>query len=454
MTTSLSKISIAIVGAGPVGTSLAIWLAQMLPRTRITLLDARPLNADLHRDPRTLALSWGSVQMLKRHMNWPANAAEPILEVQISQQSGPRLPFGSLEQERFVQITARQQKTPMLGAVMRYGALLQPLQALWLQAQAAQPHRLQSRFGTKVVAITSAGLASPPVAASASSGPPRWLVNLGSGLGTDSNVGVEVQFLASETAPAADGDQASCQTDSFDLVVMAEGSSMQQNDADEHLAHTRTYKQTAWLGTVEMAGAPRGVAFERFTLNGPAALLPLDDQQNALVWCVPRNADPVRAQDDAARMAMLNSIFPKQAGEIKGISALKPLPLVMRTPCRQLADPRIWRIGNAAQTLHPVAGQGLNLGLRDAWICAQTLRQTLAEVPANQNPSWRKAAKSFENARAPDRWTMLLTTDALARGFTLDWPGLMSARELGLTALQTFSPLKSTLANHLMFGWR
>jgi 2-octaprenyl-6-methoxyphenol hydroxylase len=420
--TTALPTSIAIVGAGPVGVSLALWMALMLPHTRITLIDARPIDSDLNRDPRTLALSWGSVQMLQRLNAWAPDAAEPIWDVRVSQQSTAQF-LGACLPKPEVHITAKQQKQPMLGAVMHYGTLLQALQQQWLlQARAAD--RLHSQFGAQVVGIT-----------------PRPL-------------GIELQTQIQSASQAVAHEH----TALYDLVLVAEGNLQKQAVAhapkSQHRFSSHTYAQTAWLGSVDMANAPRGVAFERFTLNGPAALLPLGDQQNALVWCVPSKAGPVQALNDAARIAVLNTIFPEQAGKIIGISALKPLPLVMRVPCRAQADPRIWTLGNAAQTLHPVAGQGLNLGLRDALVCAEALRWASVHAPSHQHPDWYRAAKHFERSRAPDRWATLLATDALARGFSRDWPGLLTARELGLVAVQTWRPLKTVLANHMMFGWR
>jgi 2-octaprenyl-6-methoxyphenol hydroxylase len=105
------------------------------------------------------------------------------------------------------------------------------------------------------------------------------------------------------------------------------------------------------------------------------------------------------------------------------------------------------RIGNAAQTLHPVAGQGLNLGLRDAAELVHALRRCTPDgLPA--------LLRRLEWARGPDRWSMIVATDFLARSFTWRWPGLPAARGLGLAVLQALPPLKSALARQMMFGRR
>jgi 2-octaprenyl-6-methoxyphenol hydroxylase len=108
----------------------------------------------------------------------------------------------------------------------------------------------------------------------------------------------------------------------------------------------------------------------------------------------------------------------------------------------------VLRIGNAAQTLHPVAGQGLNLGLRDAFAVAQALEA----VPHRQSLDAALAGVSWQ--RAPDRLGLLLTTDALARGFAWQGPVWPAARALGLSALAACPPWRRQLAQRLMWGWR
>jgi 2-octaprenyl-6-methoxyphenol hydroxylase len=103
------------------------------------------------------------------------------------------------------------------------------------------------------------------------------------------------------------------------------------------------------------------------------------------------------------------------------------------------------RIGNAAQTLHPVAGQGLNLGFRDAFelVAALARRRDVDSV-----------LRRLEWQRAPDRWAMIAATDFLARSFTWSLPGLGTARGVGIAALQRLGPLKSAIARQMMFGSR
>ena len=185
--------------------------------------------------------------------------------------------------------------------------------------------------------------------------------------------------------------------------------------------------QTAWVGTVTLAGGTPGLAIERFTRHGPAALLPLQPNAEgqaraALVWCVATQDDPVGGLSDAQRLAVLATIFPPQAGRLTGISPLKSFALGLNAE-RTLVNGRIVRIANAAQTLHPVAGQGLNLGLRDVHELVHALRRAKDLDQALRRAEW---------ARAADRWSTIATTDFLARSFTWKLPGAASARGLGL----------------------
>ena len=162
------------------------------------------------------------------------------------------------------------------------------------------------------------------------------------------------------------------------------------------------------------------------------------------MWCVPTADDPVRDLDDAQRRAVLNATLPAAAGRIVQISPLKSFALGLLAE-RTLVRGREVRIGNAAQTLHPVAGQGLNLGLRDAFALVEALRRT---------PDVGQALRRVEWQRAADRWSMIATTDFLARSFTWQWPGTGAARGLALAALQAAPALKRALAQQMMYGRR
>jgi 2-octaprenyl-6-methoxyphenol hydroxylase len=429
-------LHLAIIGAGPAGLSLALQARHALPRARITVFDARAADHDVAADARTLALSLGTVQELQRMGVWPAIAATgqtaPILTVHVSQQQPTVLWPGRTQPE--VRITALEQAVPQLGAVLSYGTLVAPLQAAWLDACALEPHRLAMRFGTPV----------------------HGLKALAHGVEVDADI-----------------------AEAVDVAVVAEGGVFGQRAAlnwPEGLQ--RDYEQTAWVGQVRLAADhPIGVAYERFTPSGPAALLPLPDgplmgpggvpaadsrhgRRAALVWCVGRNDDPVAQLNEAQRLTLLNTLFHPEVGPIEAVSSLKGFPLGLQAHRRLVEDGAIVRIGNAAQTLHPVAGQGFNLAMRDVHELLAALRQadavgiTGAAAAGTRSAAVRGALARFERRRQPDRWALMATTDLLARSFTWPAPILATARGLGLGALQALSPAKRLLARSMMFGWR
>ena len=398
----MKALSIAIIGAGPVGLALALLAARQLPQAQITLFDSRAADHDLSGDGRTLALAIGSIQLLQRIGAWQDVHAEPISEVWISQQAPALAAPGWLGTPE-VRLSAIDLAVPMLGAVLGYGALVAPMQRAWEAAAAAAPARLHSRFSAAVTAL-------------------KELPD-----------GVEVDAGVAER---------------FDLAVVAEGGVFgERRIADLQ----RDYRQNAWVGSVTLSGGTRGLAVERFTRDGPAALLPLPPaadrpgQRASLVWCVPRDDDPVRELDDAQRLAVLNTVFDRRVGRIESVSALKCFALGLAAQ-RSLVRGRTVRIGNAAQTLHPVAGQGLNLGLRDAAVLARMLAMDATSLTVQ-----RYAAE-----RRRDRGATIRITDTMARIFASAPDGAVSQDLLGLSLglVDTVRPLKRALAEQLMFGRR
>ncbi|MBV8034196.1 FAD-dependent monooxygenase [Roseateles sp.] len=389
----------AVIGAGPAGLALALLAAERLGDHEIHLFDTRALDHDVGRDARTLALNLGSIRLLQRLSAWEPERAQAIRAVHVSQ--APPAPIAGE-----VRISATEQGLPQLGAVLPYGALVAPLQQRWLALAGAAPQRLFTRFGTAVHAIRS----------------------------------------------QADGVELDCGegpiVDRFDLAVVAEGGVF----AEQQRKSIRSdYHQNAWVGSVRLATPGlQGLAIERFTRNGPLALLPLpDDAQGpraALVWCLPQAEDDIATLSDAQRLTVIQQQLPAAAGRLTGISALKCFPLGLNAETRLLQG-RALRIGNAAQTLHPVAGQGLNLGLRDAQALVDALREA-AETGQDLDATLARV----EWQRAPDRWPMIAATDFLARSFAWRLPGLPALRGLALAGLELATPLKTALARRMMFG--
>jgi 2-octaprenyl-6-methoxyphenol hydroxylase len=371
---------IAIGGAGPVGLALAALLvARGMAPQRIALLDAREL-ARAVQDPRSLALSWGSRQILEDIGAWPTEV-HPIEQIHVSRRGH----FGRTLIDR------SDVGVPALGYVSRYGAVVQALAA----------------------AVERAGVrALRPVHVA--------------GFEEDAN---RVTLRLGDDRVLHAG-----------LLAQAEGG-LYTERAGKPIS--RDYNQTAIICHVTVSEPQPVRAFERFTDEGPLALLPQDDGY-ALVWCLrPARALQVSALSEASFLAQLQEAFGHRLGRFLTASPRLSYPLGLNAGAHH--GERIVAIGNAAQTLHPVAGQGLNLGLRDAAVLARML----AHAPQPET------LRRFAAARQPDRRLTIGLTDAMARLFA-DTPKGAGQSLLGLSLglLDAFAPARRLLAEQMMFGRR
>ncbi len=214
----------------------------------------------------------------------------------------------------------------------------------------------------------------------------------------------------------------------------------------------REYGQHALLASVRAALPRDGWAFERFTREGPLALLPHPAAADtyAVVWCCPpERAQALAALDNAAFSAALAEAFGDRLGALTCLAPRHVFPLVLSAR-RALVQGRTVAVGNAAQTLHPVAGQGLNLGLRDAARLAQALAPWL--IRPDTAPT--AALDAFARARHADRWLTAGLTDLMPRAFTTGLAPLEHAGGLALLSLDLLQPLRAPLARHLLQGLR
>lgn len=225
------------------------------------------------------------------------------------------------------------------------------------------------------------------------------------------------------------------------LVVHAEGAS---SDAVE-----KPYGQSALVALVETRRAPRHTAFERFSAEGPIALLPVSQanagERYALIWtAAPQRAEALAAADNRAFVAALAQAIGPAPGEPVAVAQRSVRPLVLRVRATRVA-PRAVYIGNAAQTLHPVAGQGLNLGLRDAW----TLARALADAP---DPGDAALLARYAARRRLDARATIGVTHWLAAGFTGANAPLRAARGLALTLLDVLPGPRRFFARRMIYG--
>lgn len=376
-----TDFDIAICGAGPVGLTLAALLVKRgVAPARIALIDGKTVDSAM-KDPRSIALSHGSRQIFEDVGAWPI-AASPIHQIHISR----RAHFGR------TLIDCKDHDLPALGYVTRYGTLVSRLATIVGNAAVTTLRPVQ---------VTSA---------------------------TEQENAVVLHFSDDKTATAH-------------IMVQAEGGVFGDQPAK---SLNRDYGQTAIVAQIGVSAPIPHRAFERFTDEGPLALLPQDDGY-ALVWCVrPETAEKLSALPDADFLAALQQAFGTRLGRFISATQRNAYPLGLNA--RTDTSARTVAIGNAAQTLHPVAGQGLNLGLRDATVLARLLASERSPAMLDR----------FAANRQNDRSVTIHLTDIMARVFSSAPDGALSQGLLGLSLgiVDAFRPAKRLLAEQMMFGRR
>lgn len=237
-------------------------------------------------------------------------------------------------------------------------------------------------------------------------------------------------------------------------VVHAEGGLFKKQDWVES---GRDYGQSALVGLVEVENAIPHQAWERFTSEGPLAVLPSHYGPKILnlVWCGSPASSQHRLQlSDENFLRELQDEFGSRIGRFLKIQDRRLYELGLNYRKDITKENEVW-IGNAAQTLHPVAGQGLNLGLRDSFLLAETLVSVFSK-PSNGQSSeeLQSALERYAQSRKVDRTTTIGLTDFMARVFTSNLAPIVVARGLALSALQWLPPVKTALARQMMFGRR
>ncbi|MEO1767281.1 FAD-dependent monooxygenase [Thiobacter aerophilum] len=385
---------ILIVGGGPVGATLALALARGMDPAAplsITVLEARRDLGSLA-DARTLALSHGSRLILEQIGIWPRLPdPTPITRIHVSQ----RASFGR------TLLTAREAGLPALGYVIDYAALLAAFDGALREAQ------LSYLTGAEVERVEPHAV-TPRVV---------WRGEVGERM---------------ETAR---------------LMVLADGGRLVGTLPGVRQIR-RDYGQWAVVGQVRSERPHDGLAYERFTPDGPAALLPYRDRF-ALVWTAsPETAQTILSWDDPTFLARLNAHFGDRQGRFLWASPRAAFPLGLRR-----SEPRVLArtvlVGNAAQTLHPVAGQGFNLGLRDAFELAGRILAT--PRPALGGDAMLKA---YARGRRLDTGGAMFFTDWLVRGFSNDVPVLREVRAAALSLLDIVPPAKDFVVRRMIFGAR
>ena len=379
---------VAIAGGGMVGASLAVALLPLGLRT--VLIESVPFGAASQPsfDERTTALSNGSRRILTGMGLWQevGAAATPIRRIHVSDQGR----FG------FARLDAREQGVDALGFVMPNRVLGA---ALWRRLESSDT--CLSLSPARVVEVRA------------------------------EEHGVCLRVAAQGNAGRELGAR---------LLVVADGAQSTIRSALGVEASTWDYSQTAIVVNVQTQHDHDHVAYERFTPTGPIAVLPLGERRCAVIWTLaPDAANRALALDDERFLALLQDTFGFRLGRFVRVGRRVGYPLSL-TRARQRVGTRVAIIGNAAQGLHPIAGQGFNLGLRDV----ATLAEVIADDPAHIGE--RGPLERYDQWRRSDRRSVIAFTDGLVRLFGNPLLPVKLLRDVGLLLFDLTPPAKDALA--------
>ena len=396
--------NVIIVGGGMVGLSLALMLAKsniavkLLEAVKYPNYDdenASPYHSSF--DARNTALSRRSVQIYQKLGLWQAlqQHATPILQVHITEQ-------GSFGKARLV---AEQEKVESFGQVIENAWL-----GRVLLTQVRQQALIELIDGVQVTSLTQ----------DADQVQIEAMRN-----------GEYIHSLKSKLVIAADG------RDSFCRQAIGVG-------VDEH-----DYDQVAIVTTVQTSKPHQQVGFERFSALGPLALLPLPGEyRRSVVWPVKKGteAEWLGEENDQHFLDALQETYGDRAGKFEKTGKRFSYPLAQVLAHKQAVG-RVVLMGNAAHTIHPVAGQGFNLCLRDADVLVRFLMEQLAKSDDIGNPDNLLA---YEQARLTDQQRVIKFCDSVVRGFSNQNPILKLLRNTGLIAFDVIPGVKPLVANYAM----
>lgn len=389
-------MSIIIAGGGMTGATLALAISHLTQgQLAVTLVEGTEPASRVHPgfDGRAIALAEGTCQQLAAIGLWPllASAATAITDVHVSDRG----------HASFVSLTAADYGVSALGQVVEL-------------------HEVGQRLFSRLKNAPGVTLRCPDKVASVERTRDRVCVALESG-----------EQLTGHLLVAADG--------SHSRVAAACGVQWQSTD----------YQQVAVIANVSTQVAHQGRAFERFTEFGPLALLPMSAGRSSLVWCHPlAQKDAVDRWGDDRFVAELQRAFGWRLGRITQVGQRTSYPLRLQTASQHIAH-RLALVGNAAQTLHPIAGQGFNLGIRDVMSLAETLA---AAWRAGRETGAYATLQHYQQRRQPDAQATIGITDGLVRLFANRYTPLVAGRNLGLMAMDHLPPLRNLLAERTL-GW-
>ena len=382
--------NIVIVGGGPVGATLALLLAKQ--GMGVTVIEARQQRA-AYNESRALALSYGSKRILEKLGVWGslAKSATAINTIHVSQK-------GSLGRSKLL---ASDYKQEALGYVLSYGALSEALDT---------------------------ALASQPLVNFVFEASAEYIAH------TDTHASVTYT------------NQGESHTVNSRLVVLADGG-RSLDEVAGLVKETKEYGHDALISKISAELPHNNIAYERFTANGPMALLPNGERDFSLVWTGKKEyVNALLALSDADFLAQFHEQFGDRVGHFSSVEKRMAFPLKL-SQLKTTDTPHLVVIGNAAQTMHPVAGQGFNVGLRDAESLAYSIATTVsADLGCQQ------MLANYRGSRQSDTKNGLLFTDFLVNIFSNDIVGVNGLRSAGLGLFDVIKPIKQHLVSKMSYG--
>ena len=385
---ALRTVDILIIGGGLTGA--ALMLALMNQGYDVLLLEAKPFkqageersnyaDESANFDARTLALSPASIKILSELQVWQLlqNEASPITTIHVSQQGR----FGTTE------LHADEEEA--LGAVLELQPIGRALHQLLPPEKVLAPAELVALDPVNQVATIKQG---------------------------------DNEFMIQAA-----------------LFVAADGGHSTARRSSTLTTKIKLYNQSALVANIGLQRSHRQCAYERFTTNGPLAMLPMTQKRSAMIWCMPPDeAKRLQAMDAILFLKQLQLAFGYRLGRFVKVGKRSLFPLQEIIMPQSVEWPLVF-VGNAAHTLHPVAGQGFNLGLRDI----ATLAQCILQYGLNAT-----MLTHYQTMRQADHTAIIQFTDGLVRTFGSQIPGMALGRSLGLLAMDNMKILQRLLARY------
>jgi 2-octaprenyl-6-methoxyphenol hydroxylase len=387
------KCNVAVCGGGLVGATLALALAELA--LDVVLIEAQPFGTfgQPSFDDRTTALSNGSRRIFEALRVWPLleREATAIRRIHVSDRGR----FG------FARLDAAEQGLSALGFVVVNRAMGA---ALWRRLEES-PVRILAPAKVRGMQLVD----------------DRQRIECD--LGAQGSASVEAQ-----------------------LAIAADGAQSALREAAGVGAQSWNYDQTALVTNVLTQRFHDHVAYERFTPSGPLALLPMSEGRLGLIWTfTPDLAQSVAQSNDTDFLARLQDAFGFRLGRFMRVGARQLYPLALTRADEHIAE-RLAIVGNAAQTLHPIAGQGFNLGLRDAASLAEVLADGRAQERDTFDPGDGLWLERYREWRVADRTNIVRFTDGLVRLFSQPLGPIKALRDVGMLAFDLMPAAKGALS--------